>query len=145
MVSWDLSPQQHFWATLGQRRNKTGACVWIPVQQHRLSVWISPCCWSSVLQPRLKAGHCKSPKATAEEVEQIKAVGGSEASWITAHVDSRLVVIKRSMLYLSGSVRVPGHCRTTSAGSPFLNSLARYQLNVWGSGRPWFPTQQDWL
>lgn len=34
----------------------------------------------AVLQPRLKAGHCKSLKATVEEVEQIKTVGGSEAS-----------------------------------------------------------------
>lgn len=35
----------------------------------------------AVAQPQLKAGHCKSLKATAEEVEQkMQTVGGSEAS-----------------------------------------------------------------
>lgn len=51
---------------------------------HRVTGWNSPRCRSSV---PARTGSCKSPEATAEEVEQIQTVAGCGASWMVAHVD----------------------------------------------------------
>lgn len=90
---------------------------------HRVTVWNSPRCRSSV---PARTGHCKSPEATAEEVEQIQTLAGCAASWMATHVD--FLVRKKAHIVSPVLCGATDHCATTSAISPFLYLVACYQL-----------------